>query len=70
VLAPAGTPVETVQWLHREITRILAMPEVRKVFLDQSAEPVGNTPEQFAAEIKASVARWAPVVKAAGIRLD
>ncbi len=70
VLAPAGTPVDVVGWLHREITRILALPDVRKVFLEQGAEPVGNTPEQFATEIKASRARWAPVVKAAGIRVD
>ncbi len=70
VLAPAGTPPEIIDRLHREIVRILTIPEVRQVFLTQSAEPVGNTPEQFAAEIKASVARWAPVVKAAGIKVD
>jgi tripartite-type tricarboxylate transporter receptor subunit TctC len=70
VLAPAGTPPEIVDRLHREIVGILAIPEVRSVFLAQSAEPVGNTPEQFAAEIRASVARWAPVIKAAGIRVD
>ena len=70
VLAPAGTPPEIIERLHREIVRILNIPEVRNVFLAQSAEPVGNTPEQFAAEIKASVARWAPVVKAAGIKAD
>jgi tripartite-type tricarboxylate transporter receptor subunit TctC len=70
VLAPAGTPPEIIDRLHREIVRILDIPEVRNVFLAQSAEPVGNTPEQFAAEIKSSVARWAPVVKAAGIKVD
>ena len=70
VLAPAGTPPEIIDRLHREIVRILDIPDVRATFLAQSAEPVGNTPEQFAAEIRASVARWAPVVKAAGIRVD
>ena len=70
VLAPAGTPPEIIDRLHREIVRILDIPEVRATFLAQSAEPVGNTPDQFAAEIRASVARWAPVVKAAGIKVD
>jgi tripartite-type tricarboxylate transporter receptor subunit TctC len=70
VLAPAGTPPEIIDRLHREIVRIINIPEVRNVFLAQSAEPVGNTPEQFAAEIRSSIARWAPVVSAAGIRAD
>jgi len=70
VLAPTGTPPEIVDRLHREIVRILEIPEVRATFIAQSAEPVGNTPDQFAAEIRASVARWAPVVKAAGIKVD
>ena len=70
VLAPAGTPPEIISRLHREIVTILAMPDVRAAFLAQSAEPVGNTPAEFAAEIKASMARWAPVVKAAGIKVD
>ena len=70
VLAPAGTPPEIIERLRGEIVRILKLPEVRSVFLAQNAEPVGNTPEQFAAEIKASLARWAPVVKAAGIHVD
>ena len=70
VLAPAGTPPEIIGKLHDEIVRILNLPEVRSMFLAHNADPVGNTPEQFAAEIKASVARWAPVVKAAGIRID
>ena len=70
VLAPAGTPPEIIDRLHGEIVRILNIPEVRNAFLAQSAEPVGNTPGEFAAEIKSSVARWAPVIKAAGIKVN
>lgn len=70
VLAPAGTPPEIVSWLHDEICRALNSAEVKAAFLGQGAEPVCNTPEQFATEIRASVARWAPVVKAAGIKVD
>jgi tripartite-type tricarboxylate transporter receptor subunit TctC len=70
VLAPAGTPRPIVERLHREIVRIMRLPEVRDVFVGQGAEPVGNTPDAFAAEIRASIARWAPVIKAAGIRAE
>jgi tripartite-type tricarboxylate transporter receptor subunit TctC len=70
VLAPMGTPPEVIARLHREITRILALPEVRDVFQAQSAEVVGNAPKEFEAEIRASIARWTPVVKAAGISIN
>jgi tripartite-type tricarboxylate transporter receptor subunit TctC len=70
LLAPAGTPPEIIERLHREIVRVLNIPDVRDAFLAQGAEAVGNTPEQFAAEIKASVARWAPIVAGAKIHLD
>jgi tripartite-type tricarboxylate transporter receptor subunit TctC len=70
VLAPAGTPPEIVERLHREFVRVLRLPDVRDVFIGQGAEPVGNTPAAFAAEIKASIARWEPVIKAAGIRVE
>ena len=70
VVAPAGTPPLIVERLHREIVRILQLPDVRDVFIAQGAEPVGNTPAAFAAEIKASMARWEPVIKAAGIRVE
>jgi tripartite-type tricarboxylate transporter receptor subunit TctC len=70
VLAPAGTPPEIVERLHREFVRALRLPDVRDVFIAQGAEPVGNTPDAFAAEIKASIVRWEPVIKAAGIRVE
>jgi tripartite-type tricarboxylate transporter receptor subunit TctC len=70
LLAPAGTPPEIIARLHEEVVRILRRPDVRDAFLAQSAEPVGNTPEQFAAEIRESMARWAPAVRAAGIKVE
>jgi tripartite-type tricarboxylate transporter receptor subunit TctC len=70
ILAPAGTPANVVERLHREIVRIMRLPDVRDVFVGQGAEPVGNAPDAFAAEIRASIARWEPVIKAAGIRVE
>ena len=66
-LAPAKTPKELVAKLNAEIVRILALPDVRKRLLDAGAEPVGNTPEQMAAQIKRETEEYAKVVKQAKI---
>ncbi len=70
VLVPAGTPTDIVQRLHIELARILRDPDVRRRLIAGGQEPVGNTPEEFAAEIKAELARWADAVKASGIRIE
>ena len=62
-LAPAKTPKELIAKLNAEIVKILAMPDVRKRLLDAGAEPVGNTPEQMAAQIKRETEEYAKVVK-------
>ena len=70
VLAPAGTPKEIVAKLNAEIVRILQMPEVRQRLMEQGAEPVGDTPEQFAEHIRKETVKWARVVKASGAKAD
>ena len=67
LLAPAGTPKATVQKLAAETTRILALPDVRERMLAAGVEPVGGTPEQFAAFIASEMVKWGKVAKAAGI---
>jgi tripartite-type tricarboxylate transporter receptor subunit TctC len=70
VLAPAATPREVVAKLAEGVVRATADPEVRKRLLDQGAEPVGNTPEQFARLLRDEVSRWAEVVRITGMRAD
>ncbi len=70
VLAPAGTPSAIVTKLNGEIVRILGLPEIKERLLSQGAEPVGNSPEQFAAHITAEMAKWGNVVKASGAQVD
>jgi len=68
VLTQAAVPRDIVMKLNAEIVKILARPDVKKRLADDGAEPVGNTPEQFAAHIKTEIARWAPVVRASGAK--
>jgi len=70
VLAPAGTPREIVQRLNAEIGRTLQAPDARKRLFSIGAEPLSQTPEEFAAFISAEVVKWAKVVKSAGIKLE
>jgi tripartite-type tricarboxylate transporter receptor subunit TctC len=68
VLAPAGTPRDIVQRLYTEIAKALRAGDVRERLAADGAEPVGNTPEEFAAFIRAEIGKWAKVAKAAGIQ--
>ncbi|MCE9639636.1 MAG: tripartite tricarboxylate transporter substrate binding protein [Betaproteobacteria bacterium] len=68
ILAPASTPPDVVVKLNAEIARILAQPAVKERLLGQGLDPVGGTPEQFGAYLKAEIAKWAGVVKASGAR--
>ena len=70
LLAPAGTPRPVVMALHAEIVKIIAVAETRERLLAQGFEPVGSTPEEFAAYIKAEIAKWGKVIKVAGIKAD
>ena len=70
ILAPAKTPRPIIERLHREIALVLQMPATRERYSVLGIDPVGNTPEEFAAQIRADLARWAPVVKQANIRIE
>lgn len=70
VFAPAGTPQAIVNRLHAEISNIVKIPEVHERFLALGGEPVGSSPDQFAAFFKAEVAKWAKVVKESGAQID
>jgi tripartite-type tricarboxylate transporter receptor subunit TctC len=68
VLVPARTPKAITASLHREIDQIIRQPEIRSRLETLGYEPVGSTPEQFAADIKAELGKWADVVRAANIK--
>lgn len=70
LLAPAGTPRDIVARLNTDVVRVLRIPEVRDQLTSQGADIVGNSPEQFAAWIRAEVKKWAEVVKVSGAKID
>ena len=65
---PAATPRDIIMKLHAESTKAIAAPDIRDRMGPEGAEFVGNTPEQFAAFIKAEIAKWGKAVKASGAR--
>ena len=70
LLAPAGTPQPVIAKLNGEVNRILQQPEARQKIESQGAIAVGGTPEQFGTFIKQEIARWGPVVKESGARVE
>ncbi len=70
LLAPAATPRGTVRALAAAVAKAANSPDTRKRLLEQGAEPVGSTPEEFDRQLREEVARWAEVVKISGARAE
>jgi len=70
VLAPAATPRPIVEQLSADANRVLADPDVRSRMIALGADPRGNTPEEFARFIRDDQAKWAQLMRDAGIRPD
>jgi tripartite-type tricarboxylate transporter receptor subunit TctC len=68
VLVPAGTPHDVVDRLHREIVRIVALPDVRERLSALGFESIASTPEEFAHRIRWEIDKWAKVIRAANIK--
>ncbi len=68
--APAGTPPAIVERLHRELVRIVRLPELRERYAQVGMDPVTSpSPEVFAAELRAQVAGWPAIVERAGVKI-
>ena len=70
LLAPAGTPRSVIERLNRETRRVMDSADTREKLLVQGAEPMPGSPEAFASFMHEESAKWAPVVKQAGVKLD
>jgi tripartite-type tricarboxylate transporter receptor subunit TctC len=70
LLAPAGTPPAIVARMAQEVVKALKTPEVSQRFAQLDIEPIGNTPQQYAAIIRTAMKKFGPAVKASGARID
>jgi len=70
LIAPAATPKPVVNKIHDDVVAALKLPDLRERIASQGGDIVGNTPEEFAAFIAAESAKYASVIKRAGVKLD
>ncbi|MDB5845307.1 MAG: hypothetical protein JWP79_2617 [Polaromonas sp.] len=70
ILAPAATPRDVVARLNTEMVKIIQSPDFRRKMADIGAEPIGDTPEQMAAQIKGDTERFARLVKDAKVSIE
>src|ERR1700731_3364354 len=70
VLVPTGTPPDIIALLHREIVKIIATPDMKERLATLGLEPVGNSPEEFTAQMKIEMEKWAKVIQAAKIKAE
>ena len=70
LMFPTGTPREIVARTNAATMVVLALPDIRERLVHEGSEPLGSTPAQFGAYIKAEIAKWSAVVKAANLKAD
>jgi tripartite-type tricarboxylate transporter receptor subunit TctC len=70
LIAPAKTPDAIVARIAREVAEVITAPDIRARLAAQLMEPIPSTPGEFRARIDADIARWSPVIKAGGIRIN
>jgi len=70
VFAPARTPAAVVGKLHSGIAAVLKLPDVQQRLTAEGAVAIGNSPEQFSAQIKGDIAKWGKVVQESGLQTE
>jgi tripartite-type tricarboxylate transporter receptor subunit TctC len=70
IAVPVGTPPEIVELLYREIAKIVALPDVQQKMATLGFVTIANTPAQFSVRLKSEFAKWAKVIKDAGIKIE
>ena len=70
LLAPAGTPPSVIDRLNADLVKILRDDDIKARFADLGAQTIGSTPTELAAFLRGEQAKWAEVVRAAGIKIE
>jgi tripartite-type tricarboxylate transporter receptor subunit TctC len=70
LIAPGGTPKSIAEKISKDVSGIIRQPDVRERLATQLMEPVGSSPDELRARIDAEIARWAPVIRAANVKIN
>ena len=70
IIAPGGTPAAIVAQMNKDIVEVIRQPAARDKLATQLMEVVGSSPEEFRARIQSEIGNWAPVIKAADIKVN
>ena len=70
LIAPGGTPNSVAEKISKDVSEIIMQPAVREKLATQLMEPVGSSPDALRARIDGEIARWAPVIKAANVKIN
>jgi len=70
LIAPGGTPKPIIDKISKDVAEIIKQPRVREKLAAQLMEPIGSSPEELRARMDGEIARWAPVIKAANVKLN
>ena len=70
LIAPGGTPKPIIDKISKDVAEIIRQPAVREKLAAQLMEPVGSSPEELRARMDGEIVRWAPVIKAANVKLN
>lgn len=70
VMAPKGTSKEIITFLNTAINKVINLPEVKEVWLQQGAIPLVKTPDEFDAYLRKDIEKWADVVKVSGAKIQ
>jgi tripartite-type tricarboxylate transporter receptor subunit TctC len=70
MFGPAGVPKAIVARIHAEVVRAVNAPDVKQLFERDGADVVASPPDVFARTLKAEIAKWSKVIRAAGVKLE
>ena len=70
LIAPGGTPKSLAEKISKEVSEIIKEPTVREKLATQLMEPVGSSPDELRARMDGEIGRWAPVIKAANVKIN
>jgi tripartite-type tricarboxylate transporter receptor subunit TctC len=70
LIAPGGTPKSIAEKISNDVSEIIRQPAAREKLATQLMEPVGSSPDELRARMDGEIARWAPVIKAANVKVN